>query len=600
MNQESFVDVLIIGAGPSGLMAANALRHAGVNVRIVDKRATGVAAGQADGMMPRSLEILQSYDLGKDIFEIGTQVHLAAFYNPSKQGDGIELTRRVPNCTIASARYPFGLTLHQGDVEKIFERSMSSMGMCIERPLAPTSIVVSQDDSVLHDPSAYAVKVHLKQPDSESEDEAAEVVNARFVIGTDGARSWTRKALGVALEGAQTDYYWGVIDFVPETDFPDTRNYVAIHTHTGSLMVIPRENDMVRIYVQLDKNALEMDEMGNVDRTKMSADRLLEIAKASFHPFKLDMKDRNEGFKWWTIYRIGQRVASNFSVHERVFLGGDATHTHSPKAAQGMNASMGDTHNLAWKIAQVVHGQADMSLLKTYEFERRQFAQDLILFDKTYATLFCGKPLSEINTDGITHEELYQAYQTFGGFTSGIGICYAPSAITCTSNQGFATGLPVGQRVPPHVFVRMADALAVEIQDMLPANARFKILLFTGDHTRDNYTDDIQHFADTLGDVLTRYQKGRSPDIVTILAGDKDPARILSLPPILRPHWSRVLVDDVDAHRRHPGGGYEKYGIDPSRGAVVVVRPDAYVGAIAPLQEGGVLKGYFDGFLLAQ
>ena len=108
-----------------------------------------------------------------------------------------------------------------------------------------------------------------------------------------------------------------------------------------------------------------------------------------------------------------------------MFIAGDACHTHSPKAGQGMNASMNDTHNLVWKLSYVLRGWADMSLLKTvsatalhrskasdtagqYEFERRQYAQDLIAFDKMYAKMFSGRPPSNANATGVTHDEFYR------------------------------------------------------------------------------------------------------------------------------------------------------------------------------------------------
>jgi phenol 2-monooxygenase (NADPH) len=123
---------------------------------------------------------------------------------------------------------------------------------------------------------------------------------------------------------------------------------------------------------------------------------------------------------------VGQRVAAKYSAHERVFIAGDACHTHSPKAGQGMNASMNDTHNLgkvfflseipitqlppiiAWKLTHVLRGWANLSLLKTYEFERRKFAQDLIDFDRKFAKLFSGKPRTEEYQDGVSHAEFIQ------------------------------------------------------------------------------------------------------------------------------------------------------------------------------------------------
>ncbi|KAI4525752.1 hypothetical protein K523DRAFT_297906 [Schizophyllum commune Tattone D] len=602
--KESFVDVLIIGAGPSGLMAALALKRAGINVRIVDKRYVafspqeGVEAGQADGIQPRTLEILQTYGLADELLRQGGHLHVTAFYNPSSEGDKIELSVRVPTVTATSAQYKYNVTLHQAAVEGIFRDALKFMGVEVEFSTVPTSLDFLDD--YLGIPDAYAVKVRLADADP-ANPRPKEVVNARFVLGADGqslvtsgARSWTRKALGLVLEGEQTDLYWGVIDFVPETDFPDIRNHCLSHTRHGSFMVIPREGDLVRLYVQMDKDFLDLDEAGDFDRSKMSPETLLKAAKLRLQPYNIDLKDPAAGYNWWTIYRIGQRVANKYGMHERVLLAGDATHTHSPKAGQGMNAGICDAHNLAWKVAQVLQGHADLNLLKTYELERRTYAQSLISFDKEYAKLF--------STVGVTHEEFMRAHRAYSPFISGIDFTYPQSPITLNAHQDYAFGVVVGRPLPPHVFLRVADARPINIQDMAPANGRFKILVFAGEYTRPDFSTDLQAFADELIGILSKHGGSGKPmamDVVTIMSGKQDPACLLHVPSALRPHWAQVIIDDdMDVRGHSSGGGYEKFGIDPSRGAIVVVRPDSVTGAIAPLQKIAALDEYFDGFLL--
>ncbi|KAK7681578.1 hypothetical protein QCA50_015311 [Cerrena zonata] len=588
MPVESHVDVLVIGAGPAGLMCAQGLQRAGVNVRIIDKRPKKVPAGQADGIRPRTIEVLQG------------------FYNPSPKG-GIERTGRAADVTAPTARYPFVVTLHQGAIESIFLDAMREMGLEVDRPIVPTALRLSTDEEVLKDPNSYAVTTTLRHLDVEGEGET-EVVHAKYVVGADGAHSWVRKTMGIDMDGEQTDYIWGVVDLVPETDFPDIRNRCAIHSNNGSCMIIPREGDKVRFYIQLSEKDVVVDRAtGRVDKehTKIGPEELLEVGRKSLSPYKID---KVGDFGWWTIYVIGQRVASKFSVDERVFIAGDACHTHSPKAGQGMNASMNDTHNLIWKLTHVLRGWADISLLKTYEFERRKYAQDLIDFDKKFAKLFSGKPRSEDNQNGVSHEEFLEAFQTFGSFSSGIGIRYSPSStptipsIVEPKHQCVSDRLTVGMRMLPHVFIRAADARPYELHDLLPANTKWKLLVFTGDIGAGN-TKQIQRIsqlAEELGGndgFLKKYSDGAF-DILTICATEKGQVNYTDVPKVLRPHWSSVLLDDTDMFSRTGGKGYEYFGLDPNNGGIVVVRPDGYVGFLTPLDGIKDLEAYFDGFMV--
>ncbi|KAL4251566.1 PheA/TfdB FAD monooxygenase family protein [Abortiporus biennis] len=590
MASESRVDVLIIGAGPAGLMCAHGLVKAGINVRIVDQRSKQVLAGQADGIQPRTIEVLQSYGLAERLLKEGNHIHMAAFYNPSPNG-GIERTDRAPDVTAPTARYPFKVTLHQGAIETIFLDSMREQGLEVDRPTIPTLLELSTDESELKDANAYPVKVVLKH----LEKDTTETLRAKFVVGSDGAHSWVRKTLKITMDGEHTEYIWGVVDMIPKTNFPDIRNRCAIHSNNGSCMIIPREGDKVRLYVQLSHKDVHVDpKTGRVDRTKCGPEQVMEVAKKSLKPYDIDKVGK---IHWWTIYIIGQRVASQFSIHERVFIAGDACHTHSPKAGQGMNASMNDTHNLVWKLAHVLRGWADISLLKTYEFERRQYAQDLIDFDKTFSALFSGKPRTNDNQNGVSHEEFLKAFQTSGAFSSGIGIHYSPSMIVQNTYQTVVRNQTVGMRILPYVFIRAADARPYELQDLLPADTRFKILLFAGNTANPSQLDRVNILAENMEQkVLKKF--GRDVfDVISISSAQKDKVNYTDLPEVLRSHWSKVLLDDVDMFQRTGGKGYAYYGIDSEQGVIVIVRPDGYVGMVSPLEKIEDVEAYFAGFL---
>ncbi|KAG1795072.1 FAD binding domain-containing protein [Suillus plorans] len=599
----SEVDVLIIGAGPAGLMCANALANAKVNVRVIDKRAARVAAGQADGLSPRTIEVFQSYGIAERLLKESVQVHQAAFYNPSPSG-GIELTSRTQDVVAPSARYPFECALHQGAIQAIFIDSMKPLGVEVEWSTLPTSIEICKDEHVLMDPASHPVRVVLQKLNAPEGQLQEEIVHAKYVVGADGAHSWVRKQFDITMDGEQSDFIWGVMDMVPDTDFPDVRNKCLMHSNNGSILLVPREQDRLRVYVQLENKDIIDPATGRVDKDRMGPDEMLEVARKSFSPYKISP---TTGFLWWTLYIIGQRVASQFSVKNRVLIVGDACHTHSPKAGQGMNAGVSDAHNLAWKIALVVRGWADLSLLSTYESERRKFALDLIVFDKMYSTLFSGKPLSQENSHGVAPEHFLEIFKQFGGFTSGIGVHYDPSVATLDKNQELASGVVIGERFPPYKFIRAADAWPFEIQDLLPADFRFKLLVFTGDFSEPLQQARVESMVATMQkpeSFLNRYatsSKGAENsrfDIITISKGRKEGFNFLQFPMLLRSHWSKVFIDDIDVTGSFGGKGYSYYGVG-DEGAIVAVRPDGYVGAIAPLDHVEDLDAYFTSFMTA-
>jgi phenol 2-monooxygenase len=201
-----------------------------------------------------------------------------------------------------------------------------------------------------------------------------ETVRARYVVGCDGARSVVRTSIGRELRGESANHAWGVMDVLAVTDFPDIRCKSFIQSDSqGSIIIIPREGGyLVRLYVELTK--LEMGE--RVAKLNITVDELIAKAQRIFHPYKLEVKE----IPWWSIYEIGQRLTDKFDdVPEdeiatrlpSVFIAGDACHTHSPKAGQGMNVSMQDAFNLGWKLVSVLRKRCPPSLLHTYSAERR-------------------------------------------------------------------------------------------------------------------------------------------------------------------------------------------------------------------------------------
>lgn len=587
--------------------------------------------------------------------------------NPGSDGV-IRRSDRIPDTIPDLSRFQ-QVVVHQGRIERFFLdniKKYSKDTLKVDRGVLPESLEI--DKSKLDDPSAYPVTVKLrhlteeeatppqqvnasKAPDGlfrsnlvydNDEDElikksqaragSGEIVHAKYVLGCDGARSWTRRALGFELDGEATDFIWGVMDIVPITDFPDIRMRCAIHSaENGSLMVIPRENGLVRLYIQLKE--VVPDATGRADRSKITPEIIFRSAQKIIAPYKLDY----EYCDWWTAYQIGQRVGTDFSAHGRVFLAGDAVHTHSPKAGQGMNISMQDCYNLGWKVALVAKGLAKPEILSTYQSERRRVAQDLIEFDHRFSRLFSGRPAKDVmDTEGISMEVFKDAFEKGNLFASGLSVNYGPSCLVAktgdtgkegdgselaqgltlskaTSKPELATGLPVGMRFNSFKVLNQADARPWHFQERLKADGRFRIVLFAGNVLQPEQQARIKTLCaalDAPDSFLRRATPAGQPidsviEILTIHSAKRTDAELLrDFPAILHPFnehrgwdYNKVYVDDVSYHEGF-GDAYKNYGVDKERGCVVIARPDQYVGWVGELEDFEGLEAYFEGCLV--
>lgn len=374
-------------------------------------------------------------------------------------------------------------------------------------------------------------------------------------------------------------------------------------------MVIPRENKLVRLYIQLKEVA--PDASGRADRSKITPELIFGAAKKILQPYKLDY----EYCDWWTAYQIGQRVGTDFSSRNRVFLAGDAVHTHSPKAGQGMNISMQDTFNLGWKIALVLKGIANPKILSTYAVERRQVAQDLIDFDHRFSRLFSGRPAKDVmDAEGVSMEEFKDAFLKGNMFASGLSVKYGASELVATkaSNQSLATGITLGMRFNSFKVLNQADARPWHFQERLKADGRFRVVLFAGNILEAGQKLRVDRFCarlDSEDSFIRRVKSTGAPvdsvvEVLTIHSSKRTDTELLrDFPEILHPfdkstgwNYDKVFADDVSYHEGF-GDAYQNYGVDKERGCVVIVRPDQYVAWVGELDDFEGLQKYFEGCL---
>lgn len=263
--------------------------------------------------------------------------------------------------------------------------------------------------------------------------------------------------------GDTSDTVWGVMDIYPRTTFPDIRRKCTIHSAAGNLLIIPREGgQLVRFYIQLP---------AGTQPKQVSLEDLQNTARKIFAPYTMDFA----GVFWWSAYSIGQRLAEQFHKDYRVFLTGDACHTHSPKAGQGMNVSLQDGYNIGWKLGSVLKGISPVSVLQTYVQERSKSAADLIAFDKDLAKLFSRKE----EYPGEFAEYFVKSGRYMAGFTAK----YEDSVLTDErmSQADVAKECVVGMRFPSAQVVRFCDCKAVQLQSVLRSDGRWRVVVFGGD-----------------------------------------------------------------------------------------------------------------------
>ena len=307
-------DIVIIGAGPVGLLLSVCLARWGYKIKHIDNRPEPTITGRADGIQPRSLELLRNMDLKKSIMALKpARVYEVAFWDPMSNEKGIHRTGTWASCPkFIDTRYPFTTLLHQGMIERVFIEELRKYEVGIQRPWTITAF---ENDG--KDPT-YPVQVKFEHVETKNQ----ETVRAKYLFGGEGARSYVREHLGIQIQHKDPiAHVWGVMDGVVKTDFPDIKMKCTIHSDSGSIMIIPRENNLVRLYIQI---ASSTDKDWN-PRKQATVEDVQASAKKILQPCYITW----DFVEWYSVYPIGQGIAEKYTLDHRIFLGGDTCHTHS-------------------------------------------------------------------------------------------------------------------------------------------------------------------------------------------------------------------------------------------------------------------------------
>ncbi|KAK3684207.1 FAD binding domain-containing protein [Podospora appendiculata] len=611
-------DIVIVGAGPVGLMLSTCLARWGYKIKHIDNRAEPTPTGRADGIQPRSLDLLRNMGLKSAIMaHQPARVYEVAFWDPPKNGKGIVRTGTWASCpSFIDARYPFTTLLHQGLIERVFIADLKKNAVEVQRPWTITDFTSNEKED-----SEYPVTVQIEHVDGT----ASETIKAKYLFGGEGGKSFVRDQLKIAVTHKDPiAHVWGVMDGVVNTDFPDIKMKCTIHSEHGSIMVIPREDNMVRLYIQIASST----DADWHPRKTATAEEVQASAKKILAPYTIEW----ERVEWFSVYPIGQGISDKYTLDHRVFLGGDACHTHSPKAGQGMNTAFLDAQNLAWKIHAVESGFARRSLLETYEPERKDVAETLLSFDNKYAKLFSQRPppadtvaaasagATAAAAAGQEENEFIKTFKESCAFTSGYGVFYKANALNWSAAhpaQSHVVHPASTKLVPGRLFMnadvtRVVDANTVHLEQEVPLNGAFRLFIFAGKPTvTAQALRDLAAGMTRKGSFYTAYTR---PDIdsvshherhnphshfftvCSIFVAKRSNIEISrDLPALLARYRGNVYADD-----RHAVSAHAKMGLDQERGAVVVVRPDGYTGIVVALAEGSAtvdaLNQYFGSF----
>jgi phenol 2-monooxygenase len=469
-------------------------------------------------------------------------------------------------------KWDFALVLRQKYQEEIFRSALKKHGFQLDAPYALTEIKLLDGVAL----GGYRILATIEHGLTK----AKSIVKCKYLVGADGGKSFVRRTMDIPFDGSSSEDKWVRVDGVIETDLPKPRTYCAIESPTHGNV----------LWAALDHGATRIGFAFTAERQKaykvFDEEAAVKEAIASVKPFSLKFKTVD----WWTIYVVGQRIARSFFVNDCIFLAGDACHTHSSGAAQGMNTGTHDAVNLGWKLSLVLQGLASPDLLHTYESERLPNVQKLINYDKDISRLmtmqlpedWTGDPNADPN------EILGHVMKEAATFSSGLGIYYEPDTYLNLRGDTGISSVLAGQRAPDVSLQKPATFETTRLQTETPNCATFYIALFAGNVARTK--SSLATFTNAVSSVPWLFDFDLPIEWLSIFAGPGGPSAFETLGGM---PFGRVFYDED--HSAH-----ERYGIDVEKGAVLVLRPDGWVGTVMEMNDGAPAKfeRYFSKFLV--
>ncbi|MEU8390435.1 FAD-dependent monooxygenase [Micromonospora sp. NPDC048843] len=428
----SAVEVLVIGAGPTGLAMAGQLAASGVRVRVVDRSLDRVQESRALAVQPRTLEVLAGLGVTDEMTAVGNRSVRLCLHARGR-------ARSVPlfDLGLSGTVYPYLLFLSQAETERILGEHLAAVGLDVERGVELVGLDYAVDGAV-------ATLRHG--------DDRVERVAARYVVGCDGAHSAVRRLAGIGFEGAAYPQTFVLADL--EADGLDTRTAHVFLSERGMLFFFPLGHPTTwrLLVMRPPAEVASPDAPVTLDEVQALADTYTDATARLHDPV------------WMTNFRLHHRAATHYRAGP-VFLAGDAAHIHSPAGAQGMNTGIQDAVNLGWKLAQALRGDADSTLLDTYEIERAPVGRMVLRFsDRAFTVATSTNPAVRFARTRIAPAlipvVLASRFVRAAAFrtVSQLGISYRNSPLSVQGPRPSRTGPRPGDRLPDAPLPGAADA----------------------------------------------------------------------------------------------------------------------------------------------
>jgi 2-polyprenyl-6-methoxyphenol hydroxylase-like FAD-dependent oxidoreductase len=508
-------DVLIIGAGPTGLVLALWLSKLGVKPRIIDKTAAPGTTSRALAVHARTLELYRQLDLAHVVVERGHKVPAVQLWVNGKPRTRIDFQQIASGVT----PYSFLEIFPQDEHERLLAARLEELGVSVERQ---TELVSYRDEG-------DRIVAHLRRSDGREE-----TCEADYIAGCDGVHSIVRETMGTGFPGGTYRQLFYVADVQARGPAID-----------GELHVDLEEADFLAVFPLAGSGRARL--IGTVrDERAGHADTLKfeDVSRRIIENLKVEVQQVN----WFSTYRVHHRVTAHFRKG-RAFLLGDAAHIHSPVGAQGMNTGLQDAYNLAWKLALVVAGRADATLLDSYEQERIPVARRLL------------------NTTDRAFRLIVAVNWLAGLLRTKIIARIAGLAMSRARIQRFAF------RVVSQIGIEYRESALSQTMDDLPQGAPRAGDRFPWLHLRlgtDGVVEDVFQKLDDAGFNL-------------IVVGQPSPAAAeLGLGDLLRVH---VVPDD-------PGNRAELARAEVPRTSFYLLRPDGHIGLCGVHADSAAIRRY--------